>query len=73
MIAVPRQNSTKLDNASASAHVALPTIATVDPVMKPRRRPTFAIQSAAGIAAIAEPSTKVVTPTVASALFGASA
>ena len=48
-------------------------MATAEPVMKPRRRPTFAIHSAAGIAATAEPSTKVVTPAVASALFAASA
>ena len=41
--------------------------------MKPRRRPTLAIQSDAGIAATAEPSTKLVTPRVASDLLGASA
>jgi hypothetical protein len=73
MIAVPRQNSAKLDSASASAQVALPATATNDPVMKPRRRPTLAIQSEAGIAATAEPSTNVVAPAVANALFPASA
>ena len=39
-----------------NAHVAEPTIAMIEPVMNPRRRPTRAIQSAAGIAASADPS-----------------
>ena len=73
MIAVPRQNSTKLDHASASAQIALPKTATIEPVMKPRRRPTLAIHNAAGIAESADPSTKVVTPAVANALSPARA
>ena len=39
------------------------------PVMKPRRRPTRRIQRAAGIAAMAEPMTKVVTGRVASPIW----
>ena len=57
MMPVPRQYSGKLARAMPSAQVALPTMAMIDPVMKPRRRPTRAIQSAAGIADNADPST----------------
>ena len=41
--------------------------------MNPARRPTFAIQSDSGIVDTAEPSTYVVTPSVASAFRSVSA
>ena len=41
--------------------------------MNPRRRPTFAIHNAAGIAANADPTTKPVAPSVANALLSTSA
>ncbi len=69
MTAVPTQNSGKLDSHKPSAHVAEPTMAMVEPVMNPRRRPTRAIHNAAGIADSADPATKVVAPSVAKALF----
>jgi hypothetical protein len=71
--AVPKQNSAKLPRHSASAHVAAPATAMAEPVMNPRRRPTLAIHNAAGIAANADPRTKVVAPSVANALFSTSA
>ena len=55
--AVPRQYNGKLACAIPSAQVALPTMAINEPVMNPRRRPTRAMYSAAGIAASAEPRT----------------
>jgi hypothetical protein len=57
MIAVPRQNKAKLETTRAKAQIPLPATAITDPAMKPRRRPTFAIHSAAGIAERADPST----------------
>lgn len=57
IVAVPRQNRAKLDQASAAAQIALPSTAANAPVMKPARRPTRAIHSAAGMAHSADPST----------------
>src|SRR3954447_4556560 len=73
MTPVATQNSGKLRNCSASAPTMHPTMLIEAPAMNPARRPTFAIHSAIGIAASAEPSTYVVAPSVASDLLCASA
>jgi hypothetical protein len=69
---VARQYSTKLRSHSASTAMPQPRMLMSAPVMKPRRRPTFAIHSDIGIVATAEPSTYVVAPSVATALASTS-
>ncbi len=69
MIAVLTQNSGKLASHSEIAASMLPSMPMAEPVMKPRRRPTRAIHSEAGIVAAADPSTYVVAPTLAKALL----
>ena len=73
MMQVAKQKSGKLRHCSASVPMMQPTMLIAAPVMNPRRRPTFPIHSAIGIAATADPSTYVVAPKVASDLFCASA
>ena len=71
--AVATQYRPKLARLIARAAIRHPKTLMTAPIMKPLRLPMRAISSDAGIVATADPSTYVVTPSVASAFVSASA